>query len=95
VDEVEIAARGQAQDEAAGQDEFDRGGGGEKADRDKAGGPFGGRLEAPAPGVEGRGGHAFFGAEGDGGQAGAFKALEALPPEILKSGIRTPTRVDG
>jgi hypothetical protein len=94
-DEVEVAAGRQAQDETAGQDDLYGDGGGQEADRDEAGGLFDRRLKASAPGVEGRGGHAFFGTEGNGGQAGAFKALEALPPEIRKSRIRTPTRTDG
>src|SRR5215831_18617079 len=49
---------------------------------------FGGRMaQASTPGIEGGGGHALLGAEGHGGQAGAFKPQEALPPEILKGAV--------
>ena len=82
-DEVEVAARRQAQDDAGGR-RTSTGAARENTDGDEAsnvgrrqsgaGGRFDGRpAKALAPGVEGGGGHAFFGAEGDGGKAGAFK----------------------
>src|SRR5262245_37126786 len=54
---------------------------------------FGGRLaQASAPGIEGGGGHALLGAEGYGGQTGAFKPQETLPPEILKTAVGTAAK---
>jgi hypothetical protein len=54
---------------------------------------FGGRMaQASAPGVEGGSGHALLGAEGHGGQTGAFKPEETLPPEILKGAVGTASK---
>src|SRR5262249_56010579 len=103
---VEVGGWGGAQGAGGVHEKFGRRGGREETDGDEegvgagwvseAGGLFGGRLtQAAAPGIEGRSGDALFGAEGDGGQARAFKPLETLPPEVLKRGVRTTARTFG